>query len=98
MANFQQEFQQSDGAATFLHLQANVSQPSLTLRNRHAAVSQLVSGDMRRKFGKFFSKKSGSWYWQDNHSRKTSKLGQGTLGTRDQVEAERVLADQCYVW
>lgn len=46
---------------------------------------------MRKRFGKFLSKKSGYWYWQDNDSRKSGKLLQGTLGTKDEVEAERLL-------
>ena len=46
---------------------------------------------MRKKFGKFLSKKSGYWYWQDNDSRKSGKLKQGTLGTKNEVEADRLL-------
>ncbi len=46
---------------------------------------------MRKKFGKFLSKKSGYWYWQDNDSRKSGELRQGTLGTKNEVEADRLL-------
>lgn len=46
---------------------------------------------MRAKFGKFKSGKSGYWYWQDNEARKGGKARQGTLGTKDEGEADRLL-------
>lgn len=43
------------------------------------------------RFGKFKSKKSGYWYWQDNGSRRVGRLRQGTLGTKDEREAELLI-------
>lgn len=43
------------------------------------------------RFDKFFSKKTGYWYWQDNASRRASRLRRGSLGTKDETEADRLV-------
>ncbi len=44
-----------------------------------------MSNDVKAKYRMFRSSKSGYYYWQDNDTGK-----QGTLGTPDKSEAQRV--------